>query len=314
MPAISVIIPCYNVEDYLRECLDSVINQIHIPVEIICIDDASSDGTLKILEEYKAKYPGLLAILSNTQNKGASYSRNRGIEIAKGDYIQFLDADDLLLPGKLKQQHDMIIACEEPVLLVGNYIRKLKNGEMTRKDFTGIDPWIGLINSSLGCTCSNLWPKKALREVGGWDETLKSSQEYNLMFRLLKINVRVLNDSGYNTIIRERQSGSISQMNLGDNWKRFIGLRLKIYYFLKEEKKLNSRIEKIILQRVFEAIRGLYKYDPREAVSIYREHIHKRYNPSPSVAVTSKYLLLYKWLGFERAEKIKTVFDNFSWK
>ncbi len=92
MIKISVIIPVYNVEKYLRRCLDSVINQTFRDLEIICVNDGSTDGSAEILEEYKSKDARI--ILLNQENLGLSAARNTGLKIAKGEYIGFVDSDD----------------------------------------------------------------------------------------------------------------------------------------------------------------------------------------------------------------------------
>ena len=95
---ISVIIPVYDVEKYLHVCLNSVLNQTCQDFEIICIDDASTDSSLEILE-YFAKKDSRVKILKNDVNRGPGFSRNRGLEVAQGDYISFLDGDDWLGPN-----------------------------------------------------------------------------------------------------------------------------------------------------------------------------------------------------------------------
>ena len=90
---ISVIIPIYNSEKFLEECLRSVINQTLKSIEIICIDDGSNDNSFKILEKYN-KYDNRFIIIKQ-KNKGAGFSRNKGIDISKGKYISFLDSDDM---------------------------------------------------------------------------------------------------------------------------------------------------------------------------------------------------------------------------
>ncbi len=92
MIKVSVIIPVYNTELYLKECLESVINQSLKEIEIICINDGSTDGSFKILKEY-SKLDSRI-ILINQENRGLSEARNNGIKIAKGEYIHFLDSDD----------------------------------------------------------------------------------------------------------------------------------------------------------------------------------------------------------------------------
>lgn len=96
----SIIIPVYNVKQYLHDCLNSVLNQRFLNYEVICINDGSTDGSSLILDEYAAKYSNISII--NQENKGLSAARNAGIRAAKGDYIFFLDSDDWIEPDTLK--------------------------------------------------------------------------------------------------------------------------------------------------------------------------------------------------------------------
>lgn len=93
MPKISVIIPVYNVEKYLRECLDSVINQTLKDIEIICVNDGSPDKSIDILREYEQKDNRIVVI--DKKNEGVGITRNKGIDIAKGEFVCFMDPDDL---------------------------------------------------------------------------------------------------------------------------------------------------------------------------------------------------------------------------
>lgn len=97
---ISIIIPVYNVEQYLKACLDTVVAQNYSDFEVICINDGSTDGSKSILDEYAAKYSNISII--HQENKGLSAARNAGIRAAKGDYIFFLDSDDWIEPDTLK--------------------------------------------------------------------------------------------------------------------------------------------------------------------------------------------------------------------
>lgn len=92
---ISVIIPVYNAEKYLNACLNSLLNQTYLNFEVICIDDASTDSSMEILE-YFSKKDLRIKIIRNKTNNGPGYSRNQGLNIAKGKYISFLDSDDWL--------------------------------------------------------------------------------------------------------------------------------------------------------------------------------------------------------------------------
>lgn len=92
MEKISVIIPVYNVKKYLKRCLDSVINQTYKNIEIILVNDGSTDNSLKICEDYQKKDKRIIII--NQKNSGLSAARNKGLDIAKGKYICFIDSDD----------------------------------------------------------------------------------------------------------------------------------------------------------------------------------------------------------------------------
>lgn len=93
MPKISVIVPCYNVEKYIRTCLDSLLNQTLRDIEIICVDDKSPDNTLEILREYESR-DTRVRVIAQPQNMGVSIARNTGINAATGEYIGFVDPDD----------------------------------------------------------------------------------------------------------------------------------------------------------------------------------------------------------------------------
>ena len=93
---ISVIIPVYNVEKYLRECVDSVLNQTYTNYEIILVDDGSTDSSGAICDEYAEEYDNVTVI--HKENSGPSETRNAGISVAKGEYIYFLDSDDYIVP------------------------------------------------------------------------------------------------------------------------------------------------------------------------------------------------------------------------
>lgn len=127
MVEISVIVPVYNVEKYLDECLDHIINQTFSDIEIICINDGSTDSSLNILNDF-AKRDNRVQIF-NQQNRGLGAARNRGIELAKGDYIYFMDGDDYL----------ELTALEELLEISKNYnldfaIFKISNFNETTKE------------------------------------------------------------------------------------------------------------------------------------------------------------------------------------
>ena len=102
MIKVSVVIPVYKVEKYLPACLDSVLSQTLTDIEVICIDDASPDRCPEMLDEYAAR-DARIRILHLTENHQQGYGRNRGLEIAKGNYVYFLDSDDMIIAATLEE-------------------------------------------------------------------------------------------------------------------------------------------------------------------------------------------------------------------
>ena len=102
-PAVSIIIPVYNTEKYLRECLDSILNQSLTEIEVLCVNDGSTDSSLEIMNEYAAKDPRVIVINSETNN-GLAYARDLGLRQVTGKWVKFVDSDDLLPEGTLERQ------------------------------------------------------------------------------------------------------------------------------------------------------------------------------------------------------------------
>ena len=114
---VSIIVPVYNVESYLDKCLNSLVNQTLKDIEIIVINDGSTDNSQKIIDKYSKKYKNIINITK--ENGGVSEARNLGLEKASGEYIGFLDSDDWIEPDmyelmyqKAKTENFDIVACD----------------------------------------------------------------------------------------------------------------------------------------------------------------------------------------------------------
>lgn len=117
-PLVSVIMPVYNVAPYLRQCLDSICNQTLTDIEIICVDDGSTDNSLAILHDYAARDSRVVVL--QQQNQFAGMARQRGMEIAKGRYLAFLDSDDFFEPDMLKAMSDAADANNADMVVCGS--------------------------------------------------------------------------------------------------------------------------------------------------------------------------------------------------
>ncbi|MBF0431745.1 MAG: glycosyltransferase [Fibrobacteria bacterium] len=196
-PLISVIIPVYNQSVYLEECIQSVINQTFQDLEIIIVDDCSTDNTDTVLQQLKKRFPGRLHIVSNKKNIGVSAARNTGWHMARGTYIAFLDSDDVWLPEKLSLQADEVIANEKSIDMVHTGVETIADEETkiwladNVPQINGIDHWNYSFNTTLVekletgksyfellrkscfiCLSSALIRKNALEYLSGFDEGL----------------------------------------------------------------------------------------------------------------------------------------------
>ena len=120
-PKVSIIVPVYNVEKYLHRCIDSLINQTLKDIEIIAVNDGSADSRLSILKEYEKKDTRVIVI--NNKNQGVSYSRNIGIDKARGDYLLFVDSDDWIDLDMCEQMYNKALSNQSDIVMC-SYIRE----------------------------------------------------------------------------------------------------------------------------------------------------------------------------------------------
>lgn len=133
MLRLSIIIPFYNVEQYIAQCLDSVYQQ-DIPeeeYEVICVNDASPDGSREIVKEYQKKHTNLI-LIEHEKNKKLGAARNTGRKIAKGRYLWNVDSDDMIAPNCLKEMLETCEKNELDVLMFG--VRNLRDGKLYNRD------------------------------------------------------------------------------------------------------------------------------------------------------------------------------------
>ena len=137
MIKVSIIVPIYNVEKYLKRCLDSLVNQTLNDIEIICINDGSTDDSLDILNEYAKRDERIVVI--NQENSGQSVARNRGIDVAKGEYVGFVDSDDWVSEDYFECLYAEILSHPDIVIFGANTfyenIGKIKAGQYSSKTF-----------------------------------------------------------------------------------------------------------------------------------------------------------------------------------
>ncbi|MDA8447102.1 glycosyltransferase family 2 protein [Paracidovorax valerianellae] len=119
LPRVSVVMPIYNAEATLQRALDSIRNQTLLPFEVICVDDGSRDGSVCVAERYDPASAFVLRVVKQPRNAGAAAARNRGLDLAAGEIVGFLDADDIWSPDKLERQLEAML--NQDLDLVGGH-------------------------------------------------------------------------------------------------------------------------------------------------------------------------------------------------
>lgn len=182
-PLVSVVIPNYNRQQLIQRAIDSVLNQTYPNLEIIIVDDNSTDESKEVINQYLKKHKNIQAIFSPI-NKGANYCRNIGIQNTKGSYVAFLDSDDSFVDSKIEKQMNFLKTENADIVFCdfvnhGN-INKLKNksGIITLKDV--------IFDNQLGGFSTFLIKKDVLTEVNCLDESLPSCQDWDLIIKVLK--------------------------------------------------------------------------------------------------------------------------------
>ena len=218
-PLVSVIIPCYNRQDYIAQTIDSVLNQTWPNIELIVVDDGCTDNSRQILENYGNRvqlleHPGFT-------NKGQSAAINVGLNAAKGDYIAILDSDDLFLPQKIEKQISYFLKHPNLGLVYSNGYRINEQGKITSEFYLPTHQERSVPENVL-LDCYFLLPNNALvrRDVynaaGLFDESLRSAQDHDMAIRIAEVT-----NIGYmdNYLFCYRQhKNSISQTKAKLRW------------------------------------------------------------------------------------------------
>lgn len=183
---ISVVIPAYNREKTIVKCLDSVLNQTYQPFEVIVVDDASNDNTVKLVEEYPSD---IVKLVKCNKNSGAQTARNIGIKAAKGDWIAFQDSDDIWLPDKLEKQKEAIEKSNFEVCAGGGIWKKGDKEEYIFLNGKSGNVYKDILELKTYILYPTLLIKKDLLEkIGYLDEKVEAYQELDTAIRLSKEN------------------------------------------------------------------------------------------------------------------------------
>jgi len=209
-PLVSIVIPCYNAEAFVGEAIESALNQTYPNVEVIVVDDGSTDGSVDVIRSF-----GERVRWETGPNHGGGAARNRGIEISCGELIQFLDSDDVLAAGKLARMVPNVLARGSGHLVFCDWERVGEAADVSQIQgmrCTTEDSVVCCARSGLLTPAPLHW-RRNLDAVGGFDPELPCSQERDLHLRLACNDIRFVRIPEVLVQVR-RRAGSVSSDSL----------------------------------------------------------------------------------------------------
>jgi glycosyltransferase involved in cell wall biosynthesis len=215
-PLVSVVIPCYNAERFLAETLESVFCQTWQNFEIIAIDDGSNDGTADVIRSFSSR-----VISEFTSNRGASAARNLGTELARGKFIQYLDADDLLRPDALEKRVNALVNSNADVAYSDwQRLEEIENGKFhpgnaiaRRIEDIHADPQIALFTDFWSPPAALLYHCRIVEAIGSWNKSLPIIQDARFLLDAALMDGKFVYVPGVQADYRVHKSNSLSRRN-----------------------------------------------------------------------------------------------------
>jgi glycosyltransferase involved in cell wall biosynthesis len=296
-PRVSVLIPCYNSARWVGDAVQSALDQTLGDLEVVVVDDGSNDESVEVIRRFEPRIRW-----ETHPNQGSNPTRNRLLALARGEWVQFLDADDVLLPGKLETQLE---AAGEADLVVSPVLR---DSGATTHGGPGVDAWTRLFRAEMGITSANLWRRAAVERAGGWRPELRCCQEYDLMLRML------IGGAGVRFV--DRPLARRRDVNPGGIQARNRALAQIVHADLVEQglRHLESRGELSPARRraaavaLFDRARALRGLGHAEGRTLERRALELEPCASALLAgETGAYRTLYAWGGLAWAEPFRSL-------
>lgn len=221
-PLVSVIIPSYNRAKYIQQAVESVVAQTYSPIELIVVDDGSTDGSLDLLEQLESKGQLKLFVHPGYANRGQSASLNLGITRSKGEYVAILDSDDYFSHGKIKSQVEYLTGCREVGMVYGLGYAVDERGDplfiLPNSDHVEeSDPNNLLIDCYMALPGGALVRREVFESVGLFEEKFRAGQDHDMALRIMeKFPVAFLPEVSF---YYRKHGDSISAKGLETRWR-----------------------------------------------------------------------------------------------
>jgi glycosyltransferase involved in cell wall biosynthesis len=300
-PFISIAIPCFNSARWLGQAIESALAQTWPEKEVIVVDDGSTDGSAEVARRFNDRIQLII-----TENRGGNRARNRALEAARGEWVQYLDADDFLEPEKIAQQFaESDQGRDADVLYSPVWVEEPKSAtrELTKID-TSLDlssQWVGWQMPQTG---GALWRKSALQAIGGWKEDQPCCQEHELYLRALQAGLRFRFTPTPHAVYRIWSDDTVCRRNPRQVIQVKTALIDRFRDWLIRGGQWTESHRQIAGKACFEMARSLAKYDLAEAEAYLHERQAKDLLVLRGPSAPMSYQLAYRLLGFPRAERL----------
>jgi glycosyltransferase involved in cell wall biosynthesis len=303
---VSILIPCFNAERWVGQAIESALAQTWPEKEVIVVDDGSTDRSLDVIRRFDRHIHW-----ETGPNRGGGAARNRLMELATGPWLQYLDADDYLLPEKISRQMEFSRRHPEAEIICSPLlVEDMVDGTVVRYESSipkPRDPWVLLALWALPQTGGPLWKRAALQRVGGWRVGQPCCQEHELYGRLL--------EAGGIYDFCDDCLAVYRIWELGDRLVRRMSheipvQRLKILnrmeQYLIEQSQLTAPRRQAINDARHQIARRVWLQDQETALEIVEliRHSDERFCPSEGPASPRSYRAVYRWLGFRATQRI----------
>lgn len=301
-PLVSIVIPCFNAARWLRPCIESALAQTWEEKEIFVVDDGSTDSSLAVARGF-----GDVIRVIETPHAGAPHARNAGLAAARGEWVQFLDADDYLEPPKLAAQFAEASADAE-VLYSPAIVETWRDDHAVERVVhpldSGRDLYERWFTFQLPQTGAALWKTEAIRRIGGWNEAMPCGQDHELYLRALQAELRFHATASSHAVYRIWSEETLCRKDP----RLVIEVRTKLVHqligWLRETNRATAHHERAAGRTCFEMARQLARYDLSRAVEYHAARRSEGFIALEGPAAPALYRLVYRTLGFAAAERL----------
>lgn len=298
-PHVSILIPCFNAQQWIAAAIESALEQSWQPCEVIVVDDGSTDDSLKIIKSF-----GDRIRFETGSNRGGNAARNRLLELSGGEWLQYLDADDYLLPGKIEHQLAALQPGTDVIFSPSIFDRDGVLEEFPIPE-PHDDPWELLVRWFLPQTGSPLWRKPAISDAGGWRADQPCCQEHELYLRLLANGARFQYFPRAESVYRKWSSATVCERDPLRVIEQRLQIKDRAESHLRSSDQLQPQRLAAINQSRFELARSAWACDRKLARTIVKTIRRSQPDFRPSGAAgPALYQLAYRALGFGAAERI----------